>query len=208
MKKLAVTLCIGCSVLSMAGCGSNNNKGSSEASRNTQSSTATTVETTATQEETFDASNGWSENMQNIKDAIVDALGDDYWPDTSVDPDMLEGNFGISSDLYADYLAEVPMISGNVDTILIIKAKDGKLEDVEKAVHAYRDRMVEDTMQYPMNIGKIQASRIETFGDYVCFVQLGGDAVDKYEQSEEAVITECREQNELVLEIISNNISD
>ena len=33
------------------------------------------------------------------------------------------------------------MISVNVDTLLIIHAKDGKVEDVENALNAYRDKM-------------------------------------------------------------------
>ena len=64
-------------------------------------------------------------------------------------------------------------------------------------------------MQYPMNKGKIQASRIESFGNCVCFVQLGADTTNIYgeEGDEEAVIRHCQEQNELALEAIGKVIS-
>lgn len=50
------------------------------------------------------------------------------------------------------------MISTFVETFIGVQAKDGKGDDVEAALNAYRDRLVGDTMQYPMNIAKIQAS--------------------------------------------------
>lgn len=213
MKKIFVTLCVGLTICCLAGCGSRNDQSGNQTQDNTQSSIADMVESTATSKAdaddgAFDISGGWSSEMQQIKDAVVEVLGDDYWPDTAMPPEMLEGNFGISSDMYDDYLAESPMISANVDTLLIIKAKDDKVEDVENALNDYRDALVNDTMQYPMNLGKIQASRIERYGNYVCFVQLGAEAGTIEDQSEDVVINECREINELVLAVIKNNIPD
>lgn len=120
--------------------------------------------------------------------------------------EMLNETYGVSAELYDAYLGEAPMISANVDTLLIIHAKDGKVEEVENALNAYRDSLVNDTMQYPMNLGKIQASRVERIGDYVCFVQLGADTSSVEEQGDEAVITYCQEQNELALEAIRQTL--
>ena len=147
-----------------------------------------------------------AEALQSAKEAVINALGDNYWPDSEIPEEMLNDTFGVSADLYDGYLGESPMISVNVDTLLIIHAKDGKVEEVENALNAYRDHLVNDTMQYPMNLGKIQASRIERVGDYVCFVQLGADTSAAEEQGDEAVITYCQEQNELALEAISRTL--
>jgi len=144
--------------------------------------------------------NGWSKEMEAIQDAVVSAMGDNYWPNARVTREMLAGTYNISDDLYDDYLGEVPLISTNVDTLLILKAKEGKLDELEDAVYAYRETLVDDTLQYPMNIGKIQASRIEVMGEYVCFVMLGASAVEN--DSQEEVITQCGEQNELALAVI------
>ena len=73
---------------------------------------------------------------------------------------------------------------------------------VQGALEAYRNAKIEDTMQYPMNLGKIQASRIETIGNYVMFVQLGGDTTQVEEEGEEAVVSRCQEQNDKVIEAI------
>lgn len=218
MKKLLAVMSLGVLVLSMAACGgkdtSDKNQNTVQTSESESGSADTSRENGSNQEngaagtEVIDVSNGWSSDMQQIKDAVVAALGDNYWPDTPIVPEMLEAVYGISPDMYEDYLGESPMISANVDTLLIIKAKDDKVEAVQDAINTYRDNLVNDTMQYPMNLGKIQASRIERIGNYICFVQLGADIVSDFEDDEEAVITQCQEQNELVLEIIRQNIPE
>ena len=223
MKKLVVYLCLGVMVFSLTACG-----GGEQNNASTESTVESSVESTgeATQEGTqqdggatdngaqdggsaegnLDVSQGWSEEMTAVKAAIVESIGENYFPNMPLDPEMLEMNFGISSDMYDDYLAEMPMISTNVDTLLIIKAKNDKVEAVEEALNTYRDAKVSDTMQYPMNVGKIQASRIERIGDYVCFVQLGGDTMTAAESGDEAVIEQCQQANELAIEIISQNV--
>ncbi len=229
MKKLVSLLCVGMMVLGLTACGGGNQD--SESSQATEQSTSQAATEENTQEQnttadetqeggdtmqedaangdeagTVDVTNGWSQEMQAVKDAIVETLGENYWPNTAIVPEMLEGTFGITSDMYSDYFGEMPMISTNVDTLVIIKAKDDKVEAVEKALNTYRENLVNDTMQYPMNLGKIQASRIERIGNYVCFVQLGADTMEALEKGEEAVITQCQEQNELVIEIINQNV--
>ena len=145
---------------------------------------------------------GWSQEMEGLKSAVVGQLGDDYWPNMPLLPDMLEMSFGITSDMYDDYMAEMPMISANVDTLLIVRAKDDKVETVREALEAYRDVQINDAMQYPMNVGKVQASRIETIGNYVIFAQLGADTQEASEEGDEAVIAKCQEVNDSVIETI------
>ncbi len=204
-KKLACMLLMGTLALSMAACGNGQDKNTGAATETGVESTEGTVESTGTSVESTEAENAGTP-LQNAKKAVTDALGDDYWPDSEIPEEMLNETYGVSADLYDAYLGECPMISVNVDTLLIIHAKDGKVEDVENALNAYRDSLVNDTMQYPMNLGKIQASRVERIGDYVCFVQLGADTSSVEEQGDEAVITYCQEQNELALEAIRQTL--
>ncbi|MGN1146402.1 MAG: DUF4358 domain-containing protein [Acetatifactor sp.] len=213
MKKLLVFLVIGMlSVGIMTACGNKGNgqtqsseqTGESQIQETAQSGVQPSGGAAGTEENAgMDISNGWSDEMQSIKQAIVDTLGENYWPNTQITPEMLEGTYGVSADMYVDYLAEAPMISTNVDTLILIKAKEDSVEAVEKALNDYREKLVNDTMQYPMNIGKIQASRIERIGNYVCFVQLGGNV--SMDISEEEAIKQCQEQNELVITIIEQN---
>lgn len=217
MKKLVAMLTVGVMTLNLVACGGNDEatQESTQATETQVESTVATESVEATTEASTEAAEGgdialegWSEEMQGIKDAVVAALGENYWPNMPIPTDFLEGTYGITSDMYDDYLAEMPMISTNVDTLLIIKAKDGMVESVEEALNTYRDAMVSDTMQYPMNVGKIQASRIETIGNYVCFVQLGADTMTASESGDEAVIAQCQEANELAIEVIRQNIPE
>ena len=208
-KKLACMLLMGTLALSMAACGNGQDKNTGAATETGVESTEGTVESTGTSVESTVAAQDprdVAKTLQSAKKAVTDVLGDNYWPDSEIPEEMLNETYGVSADLYDAYLGECPMISVNVDTLLIIHAKDGKVEDVENALNAYRDSLVNDTMQYPMNLGKIQASRVERIGDYVCFVQLGADTSSVEEQGDEAVITYCQEQNELALEAIRQTL--
>lgn len=233
-KKLLVLLTVGMLAIGMTACGgddgSTGNDGQNESQSTQQTSDSqsqgdeesdapsqdNTDDGNGTDESTedgsaggeegpgFDISNGWSEELEAVKQAVVEKLGDDYWPNMPMDPDIIEMLYGLTSDMYDDYLAEGPMISTNVDRLIIVKAKDGKLETVEETLKAYRDGQVNNTMQYPQNVGKIQASRVETIGNYVCYVQLGGSAIDA--DSAEDTLKKCQEQNALVVDILNEKL--
>ncbi len=145
--------------------------------------------------------------MDTIRQAVVDALGDNYFPNSTVEAEVLEGLFGVSADLYDDYYGEMPMINTNADKILVVKAKADKVADVEAALNTYLEGQKGDTMQYPQNLGKIQAAMMETYGNYVCLVMLGGDVMDLLDQGDEAVIAHCQEQNQLALDAIKGVVT-
>lgn len=98
------------------------------------------------------------------------------------------------------------MISANVDTLIVIQANEGQIDAVEEVLNSYRDTQVNNTMQYPKNVGIVQASRIEVVGDYACFVQLGADTMEAMEAGDEAVISHCQQLNETALEAIERVI--
>ena len=98
-------------------------------------------------------------SLDDVLNDIKEAYGENYVPDSAVDEQMLSDIIGLSPDLYESYVAEMPMISTFVETFIGVKAKEGKGEEAEKALNAYRDQLVNDTMQYPMNVAKIQLPR-------------------------------------------------
>ena len=227
MKKVVLYLCAGILVLSITACGKDADaSGSQETDQSSEVSSSpeengdggsgTQSEDSAVPEEGEpsgeEGSNlpdagaeGWSEEMDGLKQAVVEALGtDNYWPDMPVDAEMVGAFYGIVPDMYDDYMAEIPMISANVDTLIIVKAKEDKVDAVEEALNTYREANINDTMQYPQNLGKIQASQVERIDNYVIFVQLGGFAID--EETEENVIAKCQEANKLAIDAISGKL--
>ena len=234
-KKTIALLCAALLAVSATACGGNGKDGSADAESSTgqesggeSSEESGPSESMGTPSESMEASSesaetpsdgagaegdgtdgieeGWSQEMEQLKAAAVEAAEGGYWPDMALEPDMLEMSFGITSDMYDDYMAEMPMMSAHVDTLLIVKAKEDKLETVQEIVEDYREAKVNDTMQYPMNLGKIQASQVETIGNYVVFVMLGGDTTDVEEQGDEAVVKTCQERNGKVIEAIRGQL--
>lgn len=222
MKKLAVLLLIASMSMGMIACGKNkeeDNNGSSAVVESTQESTEEVSEESSEEipeesseevsEEVPEAGmeeTGMSQEMADLRQAVADALGDNYFPQMQMPAEYLEG-LGLTADMYEEAFGEMPMISTNVDTLIIVKPKEGQLEAVETALTAYRENLVNDTMQYPANVGKIQASEVKTIGDYVCFIQLGGDVMDVLEKGDAEVIKHCQAQNALAIEALEGVIS-
>ena len=223
MKKTVLYLCAGILVFGLTACGGDPENGGSSDSSQIESSSQSTEQTESSvadesqgssESENMESSvaddgqadaEGWSEEMAGLRAAVVDAVGqDEYWPDMPMDGEMLNMLYGITSDMYDDYMAESPMISTNVDTLVIVKAKTDQVDTVFDLMTAYREKLVNDTMQYPSNLGKIQSSQVEKVGDYVIFVQLGRMA--GMADSEEEAIKQSQEANAKALEAIKGKL--
>ncbi len=142
-------------------------------------------------------------SLDDILSTIKEAYKDNYMPDSPIDSQVLNDVMGISPELCESYVAEMPMISTFVETFIGVKAKEGKGADVEKALTEYREYLLNDTMQYPMNVSKIQASQVIRHGDYVFFVMLGGPDDDAMEKGDEAALKSAEENNQIAVDIIN-----
>lgn len=141
-------------------------------------------------------------SLDDVLSDIKEAYGENYIPNTPADDQMMSDVVGLSPELCESYVAEMPMISTFVETFIGAKAKEGKGDEVETALNAYRDRLVNDTMQYPMNIAKIQASQVIRHGDYVFFVMLGAPTDASMEKGDEAALNSAKENNQIAIDII------
>lgn len=108
---------------------------------------------------------------------------------------------GLSADLYDEYVAATPMIGFHPDTVIMIKAKEGKMPEVMAFLEALKESKVDPMNNYPSNLPKQQAIRIETYGDYVFFYTLG--APNDTETDEAALLEYYTEQNQIASDIIA-----
>lgn len=162
LKKFTSLLLIGAMCMSVAACGKKD-----ENTQNTTDATTVQEETTTVSEYKNDVA------VADIEAAVAAAMGESYFPAMAMESlETLE----ITPDMYTEFVYKIPMINVNVDTLIIVKAAEGKVADVEAKLNQFRDNNINDLMQYPMNLTKIQCSQVATFGDYVVFVQLGADA--------------------------------
>lgn len=70
-------------------------------------------------------------------------------------------------------------------------------------IKKYREELIQDTCQYPMNQLKIQASKVYVKGNYVCFIMLGTISNKQEEQSQDKVIAAYKKQNEKAVKAIN-----
>lgn len=176
---------------SLTACG---NSGQTEDQGNGSSSSTTPGEPENNGDQGGDTSdvgdNGGNEdnadNEEGVTQNIVDAIKGAYDPDTLPFIDMLPEElisdlYGLDPSTYTEVTANVPMISTYVDTVIVVKAASGKAGDVEAALNAYHDKLVNESIQYPINVEKVNAAKVVTNGDYVAFIMLG--AIDEREDA-------------------------
>lgn len=202
------------SLSTLTGCSSGNGTPSAAetqtsaetSAQDTESSAGTSSETSQDQTETSQEENGASqssETLDSILNSIKEAYGDTYAPNMQMDSQMLEDLTGITPDQYTAFVAEMPMISTFVETFIGVEATEESADAVEEALNSYRDSLLEDTMQYPMSIPKIQASQVVRHGSYVFFVMLGAADDAALEQGEEKALESARENNQKAIDIIN-----
>lgn len=138
--------------------------------------------------------------VEDLTKAVADTLADNYYPTQQLKDSEATELYGLTLDNMDEIIVEVPMMATNADMILVAKAKDGKVEDVKKEVEALRQSKVDDTMQYPMNIQKIAASSVNVVGNYVVYVQLGGNAADL--ETDDEIRSGCEADNKKAMDAI------
>lgn len=139
-----------------------------------------------------------TETVQNSPepDAVYEAVkavyGENYLPNMRLTDEEIEARYGIAKDLYSSAIAELPMISTQIDELVLIKANDETARDtIEEALTAYQEMLKKDTFQYPANQLKIQASQVYVKGDYVCFIMLGVLDNETAQQADEGKVIEA-----------------
>ena len=112
-------------------------------------------------------------SVASILDKIKAAYGEDYLPNVPLDEEMVKETFKLDLGLVEEYVAEMPMIGVHPDKVLIVKAKDGKVEDVVAQLEAARTDMIENGLNYPMNLEKVQSAKVVSKGNYAAFLLVG-----------------------------------
>lgn len=144
--------------------------------------------------------------MMELKEAVEDMIGENYWPDTMLSGEELAERTGISENMYDSFMAEYQRSEAGIDMMILVKAKEDSIEDVEKYLNEYRELLLKIYENQPQNEAKIFASRIETIQDYVCYVQLGADITALKDLGREEMVAYCQQENERAIDIMEKKI--
>jgi len=111
-------------------------------------------------------------DIRQLYEELKSTYGEHYYPTKKLDAGELEEQFGISTDLYSEFIADTSAEDGVPDTLVIVKALEGKEQEVEDKLNAYRDSLLADEA---MTAGreKVEASKVHRNGLYVFYVMLG-----------------------------------
>ena len=137
--------------------------------------------------------------LSKVHQEIKDAYGETYLATMDYDSQILETVFGVNPDWVEEFIAQGPMMSAHVDTFIAIKATEGNVENVKKALEDYRQMNIENNMLYPMNLPKLETAEVYQTGEYVFYIMLGGYTDVEDESGAKEFYTE---QNQIAIDII------
>ncbi|MCM1053885.1 MAG: DUF4358 domain-containing protein [Bacteroides sp.] len=196
MKKfLAVIITAALLTSALTACSgeSGDNGGASSAPAGTEDGAESASENTEPSDSSSESGASESDiDAAGILDALKEAYGEDYLPSMPVEREYLVSVMGLEEDSFTDFAGELPMISAHADMAVIVKAAEGRASDVREKLEAYRTMLIEDSFQYPMNLPKINASKVLENGDYLGFIILGAFGDD--EETDDAKQAEFAEE--------------
>lgn len=138
--------------------------------------------------------------LKELGAAVNSVLKDSYWPNQEMEETEIEEKLGITKDQYKNCYFEYAHLKDNLDQFVLVECKKGEISNIAFALESYRERLIMDHKNQPINYAKANASRIEIINDYVCFVLLGGDL--EVVENEEQWVEYCTEQNEKAIDIL------
>ena len=137
-----------------------------------------------------------SGKLTTAYEAVKTAMGEDYLPSMlNEDPELINGLYGLDTSLCEAFIVETPMIGMHPDLFIGVEAKDGQADAVETALNTYKENLLNDTMQYPMNLPKIAAIDVLRVDNYVFLALMGysGEVAAEAEVADPYAITEEEE---------------
>lgn len=151
MKKLATILLLSSLTLGLVACGSNDEE----------------TKDPTTQEETVTAN---FEPSEVLADFEASMNPDELVAQQELDAAMLKELYKLDDTLVESFTAKIPMISAQYEEYLVIKAKEGKAEEV-KDLFMQRIDFLKDpsNMTYPEHLDLIDDYKLSVKGDYVLF---------------------------------------
>ena len=80
--------------------------------------------------------------LSAFRDALREAYGDKYYPDTKLTEDEIRSELGMDDSLYEEVYAENTAQKAHPDTFIAVKVKEGKTDEVkEKLAGAFEKQL-------------------------------------------------------------------
>lgn len=144
--------------------------------------------------------------LKDLSEAVSRAIKEEYWPNEVMEEAEIQKKLGITKDQYDDCYFEYTHLKDNLDQLIIIEYEDNQLGNLEIALEKYRDNLIVEHQDQPINYAKANASRIEVIDEYICLVLLGGN-LEHIDNDDERMLI-CQEQNEKAIDMLERILID
>lgn len=164
MKKIVALLMAALCAVTFVSC---NNSPSGSGSSNESSNGA--AQSNATSAEIFDAINSaFAEKYPDVG-AVIPNMPQD------VDDTVLKDKFGIDGNDVENYKGQIAGMMTNCDMLLIVKAKDGKIDSIRASLESAKEAQTEQFASYGVmgNIERTAAAKVVTNGNYAALIMVG-----------------------------------
>ena len=100
---------------------------------------------------------------------------------TPIDDDMLKDLYMVDPENVEDYVGEMSMLNVQAFDILVVKAKEGKVEEVKASLEERKQNRISEFEFYPVNNNDVNTKNalVLTSGDYAILV-----ICDNYEEAQ------------------------
>ncbi len=120
-------------------------------------------------------------NLSELNTEISQKPPFDEMPTMDIDADVLTNQYEIGEDDYEEVIGKMPMMNIQASMYLVIKAKDGKVEDVKTKVDNYAQKQEEIWSTYlPEQYDIVKQRKSGVVGNYVYLVMAeSADEIEK-----------------------------
>lgn len=153
--------------------GNTSSTGNSGAVVGGQGSSNTSSGNTSTEAKPENDQPSYTFTPNNILSKVKASYGSSYLPNMAMDNTMVAETFKLDLSLVDAFAAEQPMIGFHPDRVLIVKAKEGKVNQVVAQLEATRKQMIADAVTYPSNMEKLQSTKVVHKDNYAAFFMVG-----------------------------------
>lgn len=157
--------------------------------------------------------------LNNIHQAIQEAYGSYYAPSVLLqddDPEVfgeyaqtreekLKEKFALDSTWYDAIIVEEMAMAVIPDTVILVHATDGNVENVKVAMEKYKETLTANAW-YPTTVTRSYAAQTGAIGNYVYFVVITSAVDDTAYTDEASLIEACKENTKLAVETIEGVI--
>lgn len=172
MKKIITLILAGALMVSLVACSSDDtttNDDTNSSVQDTNTGNSENSDVTDTDDSKDETADGESVDVLALWEEIKETVPEDQRVmGGQIDEQMLTDMYGLDETLVKQFVAEIPMMSAQIDETIIVEVVDGKVAEVEALILARQQALMEGAF-YPELVEFVENYSMSTQGNYIIF---------------------------------------